>query len=141
MNSTILFCRAGLSDEMRANFNLMKEMGNHTRQEPAVRVRSLKTFANRIADNPETKKMLEEWKLAFNRDLVQLRARLMEPEEIRGAGSSKFKYKVDNADWSPAFRNWKQWSVVECRKWAVIVSRITYSKPVSHLFVSAPAQC
>ena len=119
----------------------MKEMGNHTRQEPATRVRSLQTFANRIAENQETKKMLEEWKLAFNRDLVQLRARLMEPVEIRGAGSSKFKYKVENADWSPAFRNWKQWTVVECKKWAVIVSRIIYFKSGSQLYVSAPTQC
>ena len=92
-------------------------------------------------ENQETKKMLEEWKLAFNRDLVQLRARLMEPVEIRGAGSSKFKYKVENADWSPAFRNWKQWTVVECKKWAVIVSRIIYFKSGSQLYVSAPTQC
>jgi len=42
------------------------------------------------------------------------------PETILGAGSSKFTYNHDNADWGGAFRNWKQWTVVNCSKWAVI---------------------
>ena len=37
-----------------------------------------------------------------------------------GQGSSSFSYKTENADWSGAFRNWKQWSVVECKKWILI---------------------
>ena len=41
------------------------------------------------------------------------------PETILGKGST-FSYKTENADWGGAFRNWKQWSVVNCTKWVVI---------------------
>ena len=111
----------GLSEEQRANFNLMKDMGAYTRQDPKKRVASLKTFSKRINENPETKKWLDEWKLSFNTELVKMRARLLKPETILGAGGKQtFSYKTENADWSGAFRNWKQWSVVECKKWVLI---------------------
>ena len=110
----------GLSEEQRANFNLMKDMAAYTRQDPKKRVASLKTFSKRINENPETKKWLDDWKLSFNTELVKLRARLLKPESILGQGSSSFSYKTENADWSGAFRNWKQWSVVECKKWILI---------------------
>ena len=110
----------GLSDEQRANFNLMKDMAAYTRQDPKKRVASLKAFSKRINENPETKKWLDDWKLSFNTELVKLRARLLKPEGILGQGSSSFSYKTENADWSGAFRNWKQWSVVECKKWILI---------------------
>merc|ERR1719342_31113 len=110
----------GLSDEQRANFNLMKDMGNYTRQDPKKKVASLQTFAKRCIENPETKKMLDDWKLSFNTELVKFRARLLKPETILGQGNSSHNYKTDNADWGGAFRNWKQWSVVNLSKWVVI---------------------
>merc|ERR1711936_622194 len=61
--------------------------------------------------------------LRFAEDLVQFRARILAPETILGQGSSKFNYSHDNADWGGAFRNWKQWSVVNCNKWAVVFAQ------------------
>ena len=110
----------GLSDEQRENFNLMKDMGAYTRQDPKKRVKSLETFAKRVHENPETKKFLEDWNLKFNHELVKFRARLLEPETILGQGGVTFKYKTENADWGGAFRNWKQWSVVKLNKWCLI---------------------
>merc|ERR1740128_121683 len=52
--------------------------------------------------------------------MQEVGARLLKPESILGQGSSSFSYKTENADWSGAFRNWKQWSVVECKKWILI---------------------
>ena len=110
----------GLSDEQRENFNLMKDMGAYTRQDPKKRVQSLQTFAKRVQENPETKKFLEDWNLKFNHELVKFRARLLDPETILGQGGATFKYKTENADWGGAFRNWKQWSVVKLNKWCLI---------------------
>jgi len=113
----------GLSDEQRANFNLMKAMGDYTRQDPAKRTLTLKGFSKRIKENPEIQQELKDWNLRFAEDLVQFRARILAPETILGAGSSKFSYSHDNADWGGAFRNWKQWSVVNCSKWAVVFAQ------------------
>jgi len=110
----------GLSDEQRANFNLMKAMGDYTRQDPAKRTQTLKKFSSSIKNNPEIQEELKSWNLRFAEDLVQFRARILAPETILGAGSAKFSYQHDNADWGGAFRNWKQWSVVNCSKWAVV---------------------
>eukprot|EP00092_Neocalanus_flemingeri_P037390 GFUD01040714.1.p1 GENE.GFUD01040714.1~~GFUD01040714.1.p1 ORF type:complete len:911 (-),score=265.15 GFUD01040714.1:184-2916(-) len=110
----------GLSDEQRANFNLMKAMGDYTRQDPAKRTQTLAGFSKRIKDTPEIQEELKNWNLRFAEELVKFRARILAPEAILGAGSAKFTYSHDNADWGGAFRNWKQWSVVNCSKWAVV---------------------
>jgi len=112
----------GLTDDQRANFNLMRDMGAITRQEPKKRTEELLKFAERIIENPKTKEMLDNWKLEFNKDLVKIRARLLAPQKILGHGTSSYTYKTENADWSSAFRNWKQWSVVNCSKWILIYS-------------------
>jgi aubergine-like protein len=42
-------CRlTGLTDEMRANFILMKDLGEHTRINPPVRVKRLENFNQRL---------------------------------------------------------------------------------------------
>ena len=109
----------GLSDEQRADFDLMKAMGDYTRQDPPKRVQTLMGLSKRM-QIPEIKSELEQWNLGFNKELVKFCARLLAPETILGKGSSKFKYTSENADWGGAFRNWKQWSVVKCAKWAVV---------------------
>ena len=48
------------------------------------------------------------------------RARCLDPEPILGSGSAKFQYKSENADWSGAFRNWKQVSAMKLDKWIVL---------------------
>ena len=63
---------------------------------------------------------LPRWNLAFKADLANFRARVLEPETILGQGSAKFNYKSDNADWSAAFRNWKQLSAQRLEQWVVL---------------------
>jgi len=109
----------GLSDEQRANFSLMKKMGEHTRQGPEERTRELKKFADSLV-KPEIKEELDAWNLAFSKDLIKFRARILETETILGAGSSKASYQLENADWSSAFRKWNSVSVGDCKKWAVM---------------------
>merc|ERR1711973_1052694 len=58
--------------------------------------------------------------LALGKSLVELRARILEPEQILGAKNSSASYKVDNADWGSSFRNWNQWSAISCAKWAIL---------------------
>ena len=60
----------GLSEEQRAIFSLMKDMGAYTKQDPKKTAASLETLS---------KKWLDDWKLSFNTELVRLRARLLKP--------------------------------------------------------------
>ena len=110
----------GLSEEQRANFQLMSQLAQYTRQDPKTRQQSLLKFANSVGSNQASTEMLEGFKLQFNQQLVQFRGRILKPETIKGAKKKEFKYKSENADWSGAFRDWKMWSVINLDKWAVI---------------------
>ena len=111
----------GLSDEQRANFKLMQDMGAFTRQDPVKRTQTLKKFSERLQTNPQVNEDMKAWNLALGKDLVSLRARILEPETILGSKNKTATYKMDNADWSSCFRNWSQFSVVNLQKWAVVV--------------------
>ena len=41
----------GLSEAQRANFNLMRDLAEYTRQDPAKKVTSLMKFSERMAKN------------------------------------------------------------------------------------------
>ena len=112
----------GLSEEQRANFQLMKALGDYTRQDPKKRMETLKKFSQRINTNQEIQSELTAWNLQFSRELEQFRARILPPEVILGAGSSKATYQLDNADWGNCFRKWSSFSAMACTKWAVVHS-------------------
>ena len=110
----------GLSEEQRANFQLMKALGDYTRQDPKKRCETLKKFSDRINTNQDIQAELTAWNLQFSRELEQFRARILQPETILGAGSSKATYQLENADWGTCFRKWSSYSVQACTKWAVV---------------------
>ena len=62
----------GLSEEQRANFRLMADLGRITRQGPEERSKTLKKFSDRLNNNPNIAKELEGWSLAFSKELVQV---------------------------------------------------------------------
>merc|ERR1719474_305990 len=106
----------GLSEEQRSNFQLMKALGTYTRQDPKKRCETLKKFSDRINTNQDIQAELTAWNLQFSRDLEQFRARILQPETILGAGSSKATYQLENADWGTCFRKWSSYSVQACTK-------------------------
>ena len=62
----------GLSEEQRANFKLMTDLGRITRQGPAERSQTLAKFSNRLNSNAAIKEELNSWNLAFAKELVQV---------------------------------------------------------------------
>ena len=63
----------GLSEEQRANFKLMADLGKITRQGPEERSKTLKKFSNRLNSNANIREELEGWNLAFSKELVEVR--------------------------------------------------------------------
>ena len=110
----------GLSDEQRANFNLMKSMGEYTRQDPEKRTKTLMKFAERLKNEPKIAADMAGWNLKFAEDLHQFRARMLKPETILGSKGSKATYKLENADWAACFRKWNAFATPSCSNWAVV---------------------
>lgn len=114
----------GLSDEQRANFKLMKALGEYTRQAPPERLKSLEIFSKRIQETPEIARELMDWGLKLSPTLESFKARTLPPEKIcQARGRPELSYSVENADWGSQFRNFRMFnSGVECAKWIMITS-------------------
>ena len=89
---------------------------------PETTSQTVTTKEDNTDDKKEIVDELQAWNLKFSKDLMQFRARILEPEQILGSRSSKATYQLDNADWGIAFRKWNSFSVGNCQKWAVVFS-------------------
>lgn len=72
----------GYTDEMRRNFNLMRDVAVHTRVGPAQRIARLLAFNNRLQTTPASTACFREWNLALNNQLVDVPARQLGAERI-----------------------------------------------------------
>lgn len=80
--SKLMFIIAGLSDEIRANFSVMKDLAQHTRISPAARAQNLEKFMTDMNNNPEAQQELSSWNMQFNKSLLQMSGRCLGAEGI-----------------------------------------------------------
>uniref|UniRef100_A0A8C9STC4 Piwi-like RNA-mediated gene silencing 1 n=1 Tax=Scleropages formosus TaxID=113540 RepID=A0A8C9STC4_SCLFO len=79
------FCYlTGLTDKMRNDFNIMKDLSAHTRLNPEQRERRLLRFVNSIHkyEGRGAQKELNTWGLNFDNELLPLPARILPTERI-----------------------------------------------------------
>jgi aubergine-like protein len=72
----------GISDAMRQDFSLMKEMSVYTHVGPSERFQQLNGFLNDIQGREEGRKELNKWQISLDEKLVELTGRTMEAETI-----------------------------------------------------------
>lgn len=98
-----LCTRTGLSEEARADFRVMKDLGEHTRIGPEVRKKRFLDFIRDMKQDPKCAKELDGWNLTFDDKLVEYQARVVPPEVIYQK-DSKLNYRPQEADWSRDMR-------------------------------------
>ncbi|XP_051162825.1 piwi-like protein Siwi isoform X2 [Leptopilina boulardi] len=97
-------CRTtGLTDQMRNNFQLMKEVAKYTCSEPSVRIQKLLSFNQRISQNEKTSDQWKQWGLSLGRELVPVNGRQMPPEEVHFGGGAVER----TDDWTRALQSMK----------------------------------
>lgn len=79
----------GYTDEMRKNFNLMKDVSEFTRVGPAQRIAKLIAFNNRLHSSEKSIQCYKDWGLQLDTNLVSLTARELPAESIILGGTSK----------------------------------------------------
>lgn len=72
----------GLSDALRKDFTVMKDLATHTRLTPQQRVNSFKKFIQNVNTNPDAANVLASWGLKLADDPLQLTARQLSEESI-----------------------------------------------------------
>ncbi|XP_046554739.1 LOW QUALITY PROTEIN: piwi-like protein Ago3 [Haliotis rubra] len=73
----------GLTDEMRSDFRLMKDIAVHTRVTPMQRIIAMKKFIRSINTNDEARKQLENWGLELETETIRIEGRLLKEEKIK----------------------------------------------------------
>lgn len=91
----------GLTDAMRADMRVMKDIAQFTRVTPNQRMNSLRKYVRNVQQNAEAGDVLTSWGLEIDAATIDLNMRILEPETIVFGGD----VKVENDEISFKIRN------------------------------------
>lgn len=91
---------AGMTDSIRSDFKITKDLATVTKVSPDQRRVVIRNFIEQVNSNEVTKKILSDWGLEIENDTIDLKGRTLEPEEI--FFGNDYKTKSANADWARA---------------------------------------
>lgn len=77
-----LCCLTGLTDNMRSDFKVMRDIAAHTRVTPNQRLNSFKNFCQNVNTVPEAKEILANWGLSLELIPFNIQGRQLEEEQI-----------------------------------------------------------
>ncbi|KAL7978426.1 hypothetical protein Chor_010659 [Crotalus horridus] len=130
-----------LTNKMRSDFNVMKDLSVHTRLAPEQRMREVGRLINYINKDDNVQKELRDWGLSFESKLLSFSGRVVQSEKIRQGGKA-FDYNPHLADWSRETRGATLTSVKPLENWLLIYTRRNYDAAnvlVQNLFKVTPA--
>lgn len=117
-------CRmTGLTDVMRGNFLLMKDLAQYTRVGPGSRMERLNDFNRRLRQEPRVQKDMEEWNMKLATKLVEFQGRVLSQEKIVQGGHAGQAVKYDagyHTDWTKELRSNPLLVIPSLKNWVVI---------------------
>ncbi|XP_059612414.1 protein aubergine-like [Phlebotomus argentipes] len=119
-------CRlTGLTEQQRANNRLMRDMAQHTRIGPDLRVRRYLDLNRRIQNEPRAKETMQKWEMALDRNLVDVPGRVLPREEIRFGGD---RLEMPNdADWTGALKRNRLFETDRLSNWHAVCTDRDYN--------------
>ncbi|XP_073404629.1 piwi-like protein 1 [Dendrobates tinctorius] len=115
----------GLTDRMRNDFNVMKDLAVHTRLPPEQRERQVGKFLKYIHKDESVQKELRDWGLNFDTELLQFEGRIAPPERILQKDKTAV-YDPQFADWSRELRGPVLLSTLDLNNWLLFYTRRNY---------------
>ncbi|KAF6729960.1 Piwi-like protein 1 [Oryzias melastigma] len=112
----------GLTDKMRSDFTIMKDLSEHTRLSPDKRISCLSGFIEDINGNAAVQDELKKWGLGFDKHLLNLTARVLGPERIF-QGQRSYEYNPMSGDWSREMRGIPIISSPPLNDWILLYTR------------------
>lgn len=111
----------GLTDEMRSDHRIMKDIAGHTRVNPTQRQHTMMQYVKRVNECPEAMKVLGDWGVKLHPGPVALEARILQEEKIMM--KSKSYFHNGTADWGRLLSQDSVIRPVNLDSWVVIFSR------------------
>ncbi|XP_072538731.1 piwi-like protein 1 [Salminus brasiliensis] len=117
------FCYlTGLTEKMRNDFTVMKDLSSYTRLTPEQREARLNRFFTNISKNTEAQNELSMWGLSFENKLLSLNGRVLPAERII-QGSRTFEYNRFAADWSKEMKGLPLIRSMPLESWLMFYTR------------------
>ncbi|XP_028164126.1 piwi-like protein Siwi [Ostrinia furnacalis] len=114
-------CRqTGLSDAMRANFQLMRALDVHTKIGPDARIKKLMLFNRRFTSSAAVVKELGNWSLTLSPDLIKFKGRQLPTENIIQGNEQKYPAGDTTEGWTRDMRSKNLLSIARVQTWVVI---------------------
>ncbi|KAJ7309724.1 hypothetical protein JRQ81_007787 [Phrynocephalus forsythii] len=115
----------GLTDKMRSDFNVMKDLSVHTRLPPEQRAHEVGRLIEYISKDDNAQKELRDWGLKFEPNLHSFSGRVVQAERIHQGGKT-FDYNPQIADWSKETRGATLISAKPLNNWLLLYPRRNY---------------
>ncbi|KAK6617689.1 hypothetical protein RUM44_005277 [Polyplax serrata] len=112
----------GLTDKMRNDFHVMKDIATYTRITPIQRNYSFKKFMNNIKSNEHAQEMLAEWGLTIADEPLEITARILPTENLH-VGNKISVPVPDNKAWGNILKNQGLLRSVDLKNWVLIYTR------------------
>lgn len=109
----------GLTDKLRNDFSVMRDIAAHTRVTPNQRLHALKQFSQNVENTPKAKELLSNWGLRLEANPISLTGRTLAEETIEFGKNNKAKAGI-NADFSKHTANNPVLEAVDINDWVLI---------------------
>lgn len=115
-------CRVtGITDEMRKNFGIMKDLAQRTKLSPADRIIHLLDLNQRLQSNPRSKAVFEKYDVSLSDSLVEFQGRTLLPEKIKFG--DKEVVMDQRSEWTHAFRKCELFTKKKLSNWFVVTPK------------------
>ena len=78
----------GLSESLRNDFNLKKQLTQSTQLPPTDRYNQLRAFRQKLQENANVQLDLNTWNMRYSTELVSLQGRIMDNEKLLMSGNA-----------------------------------------------------
>lgn len=111
----------GFTESMKNNFHLMKAVSEHTNVNPSNRVDRLLKMNQRILGTPGSQKVLNDWHVRLDHQLVQFEGRELPEIAIVYGGARERVAK--GGDWTRDFLQQQLFEKSKLTNWVVVVDK------------------
>ncbi|RWS29770.1 piwi-like protein 1 [Leptotrombidium deliense] len=119
-----LCAMTGLTESLKNNMDVRKQMTNLTRAEPQRRVQNLYQFMQTLKGNENVKKEMQSWGLNFDNNVVELPARVLPCEKLLMAGDTEgTAFQQKTGDFSKEIRGKGMKTPAKISEWVIIVTQ------------------
>lgn len=121
-----LCAMTGLTDSLKADFNLKKEMTQRTQLVPNKRIGELYKFLKNMNSNEKVKEEMASWKLAYDDNLVRFSGRTLPCEKILMQGEADTAgaaFNQKTGDFSKEIRGKKMRQPINFAAWTIICTQ------------------